>query len=64
MATRYGLTVARVERSAAIPGSYWGEPEAGLVGDRLVVRSDTPLHSTLHETGHYVCMSPGRRGFG
>ena len=44
-----------------IPGSYWGETEAGLRGDRLYARLDTPVHSVLHETGHYICMTPERR---
>jgi hypothetical protein len=45
-----------------IPGSYWGEPEAGLIGDRLYARGDTPLHSILHEACHYICMDEERRG--
>ena len=44
-----------------IPGSYWGESEAGLQGNRLFARLDTPLHSVLHEASHYVCMTPERR---
>ena len=44
-----------------IPGSFWGEPEAGLIGNRLFVRDDTPLHSALHEACHYVCMDAARR---
>jgi hypothetical protein len=44
-----------------IPGSYWGDSEAGLRGDRLYARLDTPLHSVLHEAAHYVCMTPERR---
>lgn len=44
-----------------IPGSYWGESEAGLVDDRIFLRRDTPLHSALHEACHYVCMDPTRR---
>lgn len=58
---RYGLAVERVAEGAAIPGSYWGEPEAGLVGHVLYLRPDTPAHSALHEACHYVCMSPDRR---
>ena len=56
----YGL---RVEWSRApdIAGSYWGESEAGLIGDRLVVRPDTPVHSALHEACHYICADHGRR---
>ena len=44
-----------------IPGSYWGDEEAGLRGNRLYLRDDTPLHSILHETCHYICMDPTRR---
>lgn len=44
-----------------IPGSHWGEPEAGLIGDQLLVRPDTPVHSALHEACHYICMDGERR---
>ncbi|MES0872749.1 hypothetical protein ABSH63_01805 [Sinimarinibacterium sp. HSW-8] len=44
-----------------IPGSYWGESEAGLVGDALFVRADTPVHSALHELCHWLCMDQARR---
>ena len=44
-----------------IPGSYWGESEAGLRADQLYARLDTPVHSILHEACHYICMSPERR---
>jgi hypothetical protein len=57
----YRLTVETVGETSAIPGSFWGEPEAGLVGDRLMVRRDTPLHSALHEGCHFVCMDERRR---
>lgn len=57
-----GLRLEWVDAGAAIPGSYWGEPEAGLIGDRLLVRADTPAHSALHEACHYVCMPEERRG--
>jgi len=57
----FGLRVEWVAERAAIPGSYWGEPEAGLIGDRLYLRCDTPLHSALHEAGHFICMDAGRR---
>ncbi len=56
-----GMTLVVERVGAAIPGSYWGEPEAGLIGDRLHARPDTPLHSILHEACHWVCMSPQRR---
>jgi hypothetical protein len=58
---RYGLRLALVAPDEVIPGSYWGETEAGLRGDRLYARLDTPVHSVLHEAGHYICMTPERR---
>jgi hypothetical protein len=58
---RFGLEAIQLPLGSAIDGSYWGESEAGLVGDRLYVRADTPLHSVLHEASHYVCMDRARR---
>jgi hypothetical protein len=58
---RYGLRLALVAPEEVIPGSYWGETEAGLRGDSLYARLDTPVHSVLHEAGHYICMTPERR---
>ncbi len=58
---RYGLTLARLAPGAAIPGSYWGEPEAGLIKTVIHVRDDTPLHSALHEAAHAICMDDARR---
>ena len=57
----YGLELRRVGPAQAIPGSYWGDCEAGLRGTTLYARPDTPLHSILHEAAHYVCMTPERR---
>jgi len=58
---RYGLDMVLVAPREVIPGSYWGESEAGLIANRLYVRLDTPLHSALHESAHYICMTPERR---
>ena len=58
---RYGASLVLVAPQEVIPGSYWGEREAGLIGDRLFARLDTPLHSLLHELAHFICMSPERR---
>jgi hypothetical protein len=58
---RFGLDVRIAELQDAIPGSYWGESEAGLVQNRLYVRLDTPVHSALHEACHYICMDQCRR---
>lgn len=58
---RFGLRVEWLPDGAAIPGSYWGEPEAGLVEDRLYIRPDTPVHSAMHEACHFICMDAARR---
>jgi hypothetical protein len=58
---RYGMELLLVAPQEMIPGSYWGETEAGLRGDRLYARLDTPIHSVLHEACHYICMAPERR---
>ena len=58
---RYGLELVVESAGAAIPGSFWGESEAGVIGRRVFVREDTPVHSFLHETCHIVCMDECRR---
>lgn len=58
---RYGLDLVLLSPQEVIPGSYWGDSEAGLRGNRLFARLDTPVHSVLHEASHYVCMTPERR---
>jgi hypothetical protein len=58
---RYGMALSLVAPQEVIPGSYWGDSEAGLKGDRLYARLDTPIHSILHEACHYICMAPERR---
>lgn len=58
---RYGLHLASVANDATIPGSYWGAPEAGLVGQTVHARADTPVHSVLHEASHVICMDSSRR---
>lgn len=58
---RYGLELRLVAPEEIIPGSYWGEREAGLIGATIFARLDTPLHSVLHESAHFICMTPERR---
>jgi hypothetical protein len=58
----YGAQLVEVSLDERIPGSYWGDSEAGLVGDTVYVRADTPAHSFLHELCHYACMDAARRG--
>jgi hypothetical protein len=58
---RYGLALQLVSPGQVIPGSYWGEREAGLIGATIFARLDTPVHSVLHESAHFICMTPERR---
>ena len=58
---RFGIILRRVPDGAAIPGSFWGEPEAGVLCTTVFARGDTPLHSILHESCHIICMDPCRR---
>lgn len=57
--TPYGLAIEQAQ--GEIPGSYWGKSEAGLIGNRLILRADTPVHSALHEACHWICADHGRR---
>jgi hypothetical protein len=53
--------LSRVADGEAIPGSYWGECEAGLIGSTVYARADTPVHSLLHEAAHLIVLPPQRR---
>jgi len=57
----FGMTLVEVPAADPIPGSFWGDDEAGLIDNRLYARVDTPLHSILHESCHYICMDNQRR---
>ena len=58
---RYGLRLVAHPEQAPLPGTWWGEPEAGIIGRDIHVRPDTPIHSALHEAGHVICMDAARR---
>ena len=58
---RFGLALHRVADAAPIPGSYWGDAEAGIIGSDVYARADTPVHSLLHEAGHLIVLPPERR---
>ncbi len=58
---RYGLRLHLVADGAPIPGSYWGEPEAGIVASNVYARGDTPVHSLLHEACHLIVLPEERR---
>lgn len=57
----YSLLVEFVPSNDKIPGSFWGDSEAGLINNILYVRLDTPVHSALHEACHYICLDSERR---
>lgn len=57
----FDLELVLVPDGEAIPGSYWGECEAGLIGTRVYARADTPVHSLLHEACHLIVLPPEKR---
>jgi len=57
----HGLRLRRVADGDEIPGSYWGAPEAGVIGTTVYARGDTPVHSLLHEACHLIVLPPERR---
>lgn len=58
---QYGMQLQWITDADDIPGSFWKDEEAGLIGNTLYVRNDTPLHSALHEACHYICMDDKRK---
>jgi hypothetical protein len=58
---RHGLTLVEVAAGEAIPGSYWGDSEAGVIADHVHARTDTPVHSLLHEACHLIVAPADRR---
>ena len=58
---RYGLDLIHVPDNDPIPGSYWGESEAGLIGHTIHARADTPVHSLLHEAAHLIVLPEEKR---
>ncbi len=58
---RYGLALESVADGEPIPGSYWGDCEAGVIGNTVYARGDTPVHSLLHEACHLIVLPPERR---
>lgn len=56
-----GLTLSQVDPNLDIPGSHWGDDEAGLISNVIYARPDTPVHSLLHESCHWLLMTDERR---
>ncbi len=57
----HGLTIDMIATEIDIPGSHWGDEEAGLISNTLYARQDTPIHSVLHEGCHWLLMDAERR---
>jgi len=58
---KFHLTLCITNPDKKIPGSFWGDDEAGLLKNTIYVRPNTPIHSLLHEACHYICMDRTRR---
>ncbi len=61
MLNRYGLSLEVVADGQPIPGTFWGEPEAGIIGSAVYARADTPVHSLMHEACHLLVLHPDMR---
>jgi len=57
----FDLALMHVADGEPIPGSYWGDCEAGIIGNSVHARGDTPVHSLLHEACHLIVLPPERR---
>ena len=58
---RFSLQLRHVTLGEPIPGSFWGDEEAGIIGNTVYARDDTPVHSLLHEACHLIVLPPERR---
>ena len=58
---RFGLELQITADDELIPGSFWGDAEAGIISTTVFARMDTPVHSVLHETCHIICANAERR---
>jgi hypothetical protein len=58
---RFDLISEWIADGSPITASFWGDPEAGIVGQCVFIRADTPVHSMLHEVCHIICMNRERR---
>ena len=58
---RFDLELIVQSTDEVMTGSFWGDSEAGIVGQTVFVRPDTPVHSLLHESSHVICMDGDRR---
>ncbi|HIO92469.1 MAG TPA: hypothetical protein EYG68_06430 [Leucothrix mucor] len=59
--TKFHLELEILEEGSKILGTYWGEPEAGLIKNTVYIRPDTPIQSLLHESCHAICVDGKRR---
>ena len=57
----YAIQIEIVANNAIIPGSFWGDSEAGIIKNKLYIQPQTPVHSALHEACHYICLNSIRR---
>ena len=57
----HALVLECVADGGAIPGSYWGDSEAGVIGGTVYARADTPVHSLLHEACHLIVAPAAKR---
>jgi hypothetical protein len=57
----HALELVVVNEGEPIPGSFWGDDEAGVIASQVFARPDTPVHSVLHEACHLIVLPAERR---
>ena len=58
---QWSVRLVVCDEAQPIPGSFWGDDEAGLIGNRLFAWPTTPVHSLFHEASHFICLDEKRR---
>lgn len=46
--TAYQIELCLTPDDEPVLGSFWGDEEAGLIGERLNLNTNTPIHSISH----------------
>lgn len=57
----FELQLIEIAEGQPIPGSYWGDDEAGVIASGVYARPGTPVHSLLHEACHLIVLPRERR---
>ncbi len=60
---RYNLELIVVDNEEKIPGSFWGDSEAGLVSNKLYARLDTNAEDALNWLKYQLLLTDQNSNF-